>query len=272
MEVLQIPVWVVLLMDVELESIGSEYWGTSMCCVWWKLTEEFKFCFERLSRGSMEIEYLVLNVRGIFMEFISSGKVRTKSDYSRSELFFRWASGVISGYVRGSLRNDFGRVLRLRKVGLTLLWWQRKELCHLMVEMSRFWASVLFPNQEGIKWYTDSQFWNVGDSISGIHDWRFCLIIGKGFSKRIKLNVLSLRRLNWCDMASFLSWHFRPLSRVWFLERGRYILFGKYGYYLRRQNKTKERNQGKECNNPMNHGTVKGVPGGGKPPKPKVDK
>ncbi|CAL9214912.1 unnamed protein product, partial [Arabidopsis halleri] len=118
MEELQISVWVLLLMDVELESIGTEYWVTGMGCVWWKLTEEFKFCSERRSRGSMEIEYLVLNVRDIFMEFIFSGKVRTKSGYSRSELFFRWASGVISVYVRGSLRNEFCRV-RLRKLNLS---------------------------------------------------------------------------------------------------------------------------------------------------------
>ncbi|EFH48657.1 predicted protein [Arabidopsis lyrata subsp. lyrata] len=192
----------VLILELNMEELqisvclGTEFWVKGMGCVWWKLTEEFKFYSERRSRGSMEIEYLVLNVRDIFMEFIFSGKVRTKSGYSRSELFFRWASGVIPVYVRGSLRNKFRRV-RLRKAGLTLMWWQRKELCQLMVEMSRFWVSVLYPNQEGIKWYTDPQFWNVGKSISGNRGWRFCLIIGEGFSKRIKLNVLFSRRFAW---------------------------------------------------------------------------
>ncbi|CAE6074831.1 unnamed protein product [Arabidopsis arenosa] len=40
----------------------------------------------------------------------------------------------------------------------------------------------------------------------------------------------------------------------------------------RKRNAAKGGDQGKEGNNPTSHGTVKGVPGGGKPPKPKVDK
>ncbi|CAL9230890.1 unnamed protein product [Arabidopsis halleri] len=40
----------------------------------------------------------------------------------------------------------------------------------------------------------------------------------------------------------------------------------------RKRTAAKGGDQGKEGNNPTNHGTVKGVPGGGKPPKPKVDK